>query len=192
MPDATRADVEYAAVRIMLCPTCVERSLWRRAVLSKKAAVVECALCDYRLGWATFTSIYGPIVGGQHDRMLGERFAGDDPTEKSSVAVRRYEFWGNVDKDGPVPAHRPGIGNCWVWRGANGRYGTFDKEPAHRVSYAYAWGGIPDDAFICHRCDNPSCVRPSHLFLGNALLNTEDMMQKGRHRTRGGTQSRSW
>ncbi len=50
-----------------------------------------------------------------------------------------------------------------------------------RVSWEMHNGPIPKGLFICHRCDNPPCVRPDHLFLGTARDNQQDMRQKGRH-----------
>lgn len=89
---------------------------------------------------------------------------------------------------------------CWVWTGsadtkgygmlgtpdytrprfANGkpRY-RFDR--AHRLSYQIHFGPIPDGVFVCHTCDNPSCVNPAHLFLGTILDNNRDKTAKGRH-----------
>ena len=59
-------------------------------------------------------------------------------------------------------------------------------EGAHRVSWMLAHGPIPQGMFILHRCDNPPCVNPAHLFLGTAMMNVADMEAKGRgHRARG-------
>lgn len=58
---------------------------------------------------------------------------------------------------------------------ANGRC-----QKAHRISFQLTKGKIPKDAWVLHRCDNPPCIRPSHLFLGNAKKNAIDRNSKGR------------
>lgn len=48
------------------------------------------------------------------------------------------------------------------------------------MSYALAYGKVPDGKFVLHKCDNPRCVNPDHLFLGSAQDNVDDMIAKGR------------
>ena len=75
---------------------------------------------------------------------------------------------------------------CWTWQGAGRsmKYGRFwiggRNELPHRVAWILTYGPIPDGLCICHSCDNPKCVRPSHLFLGTHKQNSEDMVAKGR------------
>lgn len=76
---------------------------------------------------------------------------------------------------------------CWEWNKFRNRdgYGQFfvsawREKLAHRVSYITFVGPIPDGLRVLHRCDNPSCIRPSHLFLGDQKANMADAVSKGR------------
>lgn len=91
-------------------------------------------------------------------------------------------FWKKVD--------RRGADECWPWlagRLPHG-YGTFYRDRdhhhayAHRMSYELAFGPIQDGMDVCHRCDNPPCVNPAHLFVGTRIDNVRDMVVKGRGR----------
>lgn len=85
-----------------------------------------------------------------------------------------------------------GANDCWEWIGSKDRYGyghiQLDGWPqlAHRISYQLYVGEIPIGLLICHHCDNPSCVRPDHLFLGTDADNTRDCISKGRLSDRSG------
>ncbi len=78
------------------------------------------------------------------------------------------------------------LSGCWLWTGAlDGHgYGHFwmDGEimKAHRASWILHRGAIPDGKWLLHRCDNPACVNPIHLFLGDRTANMRDMAAKGR------------
>ena len=97
-------------------------------------------------------------------------------------------FWEKVDKNGPVPAHRPELGQCWVWTACkkDTGYGQLrhDKKLylAPRLSYEMQHGKIADGLHVLHQCDTPACVRPDHLFLGTNRDNIRDRMSKGRTR----------
>lgn len=88
-------------------------------------------------------------------------------------------FWSKVDKRSPE--------SCWEWTAkANSKgYGTIrvggKTTIASRFSYALVNGPIPEGLIICHKCDNPPCVNPSHLFLGTHLDNCIDKYIKKRN-----------
>lgn len=80
-----------------------------------------------------------------------------------------------------------GLTGCWLWLRATTKdgYGKFklpgrQLEMAHRWSWIRAHGSIPPGLFVCHRCDNPGCCNPDHLFLGTNRDNMNDMVAKGR------------
>jgi len=77
--------------------------------------------------------------------------------------------------------------DCWTWQGTlntRNKYGMLWYENkihlAHRVAYEVCYGVNPGDLNVCHHCDNPSCVNPSHLFLGTDIDNMNDKKAKDR------------
>ncbi len=94
------------------------------------------------------------------------------------------EFWANVRRGKA----------CWEWGGPPHRsdaYGVVayqgEQWLAHRLAYVLTFGPILPSIFVLHKCDNPPCVRPDHLFLGTHGDNMRDMVRKGRHASTGGT-----
>lgn len=76
---------------------------------------------------------------------------------------------------------------CWIWVGnlGIGGYGRIVVNGIKVKSHRYSWelhnGPILNSLFVCHKCDNPSCVRPDHLFLGTNNDNRQDSVKKNRH-----------
>lgn len=98
----------------------------------------------------------------------------------AKVGPMEGRFWSKVD--------RRGGDECWLWKAAMRRpeegYGAFwlngRHQPASRVSWMITNGPIPEGMKALHKCDNPSCVNPSHLFLGTNDDNMADRSAKGR------------
>lgn len=115
--------------------------------------------------------IHGFSFASRMSRPAGGRWPGT--TEE--------RFWARVDRgDG-----------CWEWRGCKKRNGygwvgvRKEQWVAHRLAWTFVNGPIPTGLHVCHRCDNPSCVRPDHLFIGSHADNMADMKAKGRGRASG-------
>ncbi len=77
--------------------------------------------------------------------------------------------------------------SCWIWQGSKAKgYGMFrigyKNVRANRLAWIFFKGAIPTGLFVLHTCDNPSCVNPEHLFLGNAMDNCLDKMKKNRYK----------
>ena len=94
-------------------------------------------------------------------------------------------FWSKVNRDGPIA--REGLSPCWLWTGPLNRagYGRFAIDHrhtcgAHRVAWELANGPIPEGQWVLHHCDVRACIRPDHLFTGDAQINSIDMVEKGR------------
>lgn len=91
-------------------------------------------------------------------------------------------FWRLVNRDGPL--HELLGTKCWLWLGGKIRgYGHFWYKGKTVKAYRFSLGmviKIPKDKHVLHKCDNPPCVNPDHLFLGDYITNRQDCVSKGR------------
>lgn len=169
---------------------------WKLALLDDSSTCPRCgSVSPVRLG-RELGGAYGCSECASYDRCAihgGWTFAEDGQTcARCATGSARY---------GPIPRpiaqrlwdrvpNKPEIG-CWEWQGARTKngYGLIGvpggrnrNKRTHRVSYELAYGPIPDGLCVLHRCDNPPCVRPEHLFLGTRVDNNRDRDAKGRTR----------
>lgn len=118
------------------------------------------------------TTVFGADLRSGHTRSCGCALSRGKPTAD--------RFWPRVNKtDG-----------CWLWTGPITKQGYGEgiclasmdgrRIQSHRVAWILTHGAIPNGMHVLHKCDNPTCVNPSHLFLGTNQDNVDDKMNKGR------------
>lgn len=102
----------------------------------------------------------------------------------NGMSESEWRFWAKVDTSG----------DCWEWQGAKtptgyGMFGLGGKTvQAHRASWFFVFGEVlKSTQHLLHKCDNPGCVNPDHLRIGEAIDNVTDMIAKGRQSLRNGT-----
>lgn len=128
-------------------------------------AVDECDEAAVARGWC-------------HHHWYGWRAHGDPlaASRRGPNLPLEQRLWAGVDT----------TGDCWVWTRstADFGYGKIGDGSRVRGTHVVSWeltnGPVPEGLWVLHRCDNPPCVRPEHLFLGTAADNNQDMIRKGR------------
>jgi hypothetical protein len=101
----------------------------------------------------------------------------------NTIATASKWFWARLNFEGRVVSSE--LDHCWEWTGRKlpQGYGHVKYQGilklTHHVAYMLIFGKWPDQD-LCHKCDNPPCVRPDHFFLGNDFDNQRDAVRKGR------------
>lgn len=130
----------------------------------------------------------GQSMSGRYIRP-GQSFCSRRCSNQARLTPIAQRFWANVDRNGPVPEHRPHLGACWIWVGQRTRrgYGQVNwnarSHNAHRVAYILAYGPVPlIRPEVTHLCDGGSigCVRPRHLMADTHANNQAAMARRGR------------
>lgn len=133
--------------------------------------------CGETTPLATATRRREGVVKGEPMRFLFGHSLRVNGRRRGTLTER---FWRSVEKTDA---------GCWNWRGSVNTHGygqiraaSGEYTTAHRVSWELTNGPIVDGLWVLHRCDNPRCVRPDHLFLGTPADNAQDMYAKKRDR----------
>ncbi len=109
-------------------------------------------------------------------------------------------FWAKYDKLGPTPAHDTSLGPCWLWTGAVYAQQNYGKAScvivpgarlAHRIAFVLANGSIPEGLDVLHKCDNPPCGNPTHLYAGTDSDNMHDALSRNRRSNAGESNPRA-
>lgn len=156
-----------------------EFSTYPSAIIHRGA--LYCSHACYGKGKAkpirlTCTRCGQPFVSNQSEVTRGRRYC----SRSCYLSLTGQERFAAALLCGP---HERG---CWIWMGKRHRsgYGEVFINGKGILCHRYAWkqtyGHIPHGLFVCHHCDTPSCVNPTHLFLGTARDNTQDRDRKER------------
>jgi len=136
---------------------------------------IRCEICDKIVKGVIGLCSH---VSQSNDHPNYEEYLKLHPIDKYTTIQMKIIFFNNFEIDEKT--------QCWLWTGYVDCYGygelySFGKRiKAHRFSYQYFNGEIPEEICVCHTCDTPKCVNPEHLWLGTNAENTNDSVKKGR------------
>ena len=122
----------------------------------------------------------GPFMARADNLAKGyARYCSKVCSNRARALPEAERFWALVDRTGD---------GCWLWQAARDKqgYGLFTRDGhkqivAHRMAYELTYGPVDAGTRILHRCDNPPCCWPQHLFPGTDRDNSDDKVAKGRH-----------
>lgn len=143
---------------------CSRVCIARRNAMAQRLPPMVCQQCG-----ASF-------IGLSRDRMYcSQRCAGKASNINRKRTTPADRFWANVQK----------TDTCWIWTGCRSHnYGLMGANKTRILAHRFSWelhnGPIPDGLGVLHRCDNPPCVNPDHLFLDTFEDNMKDKIAKGR------------